>query len=99
MNKSPSRKVNELDNRGSHFYLALYWAEALAEQSQDSELQEKFKKVSQELSSNESKIVEELNGAQGNAVDIGGYFQPDQEKVSKAMRPSETFNSILKTLL
>ncbi|MDC0255485.1 NADP-dependent isocitrate dehydrogenase [Bacteriovoracales bacterium] len=99
MNKSPSRKVNELDNRGSHFYLALYWAESLSEQSQDSELQEKFKKVSQELSKNESKIVEELNGAQGNAVDIGGYFQPDQEKVSKAMRPSETFNSILKTLL
>ena len=60
---------------------------------------EEYKKVSEELSKNESKIVEELNGAQGNAVDIGGYFQPDQEKVSKAMRPSETFNSILKTLL
>ena len=99
MNKSPSRKVNELDNRGSHFYLALYWAEALSEQSEDTNLQEKFKQVSQDLSKNESKIVEELNEAQGNAVDIGGYYQPDQAKVSKAMRPSETFNSILKTLL
>jgi isocitrate dehydrogenase len=98
-NKSPSRKVNELDNRGCHFYLALYWAEALANQSKDSDLQTKFKSAFKQLSDNETKIVEELNNAQGNPVDIGGYYQPDQEKVSKAMRPSETLNAILNSLL
>ncbi|HNP17464.1 MAG TPA: NADP-dependent isocitrate dehydrogenase [Fulvivirga sp.] len=94
-NKSPSRKVNELDNRGSHFYLALYWAQALAAQSQDKELQSKFKDVAKELEANESKINDELISAQGNPVDIGGYYLPNEDKTTSAMRPSATFNSIL----
>ncbi|WP_143959735.1 NADP-dependent isocitrate dehydrogenase [Litoribacter populi] len=93
--KSPSRKVKELDNRGSHFYLAMYWAEALANQDKDAALKEVFGKVAKELQENEVKIVNELNEAQGSAVEIGGYFKPDEEKTSKAMRPSETLNSIL----
>lgn len=93
--KSPSRKVNELDNRGSHFYLALYWAEALAAQGKDPELREIFGKVATALAENEAKIVEELNSAQGSPVDIGGYYKPDADKTSKAMRPSQTFNEIL----
>ena len=94
--KSPSRKVNELDNRGSHFYLALYWAEALAAQDKDAALKQIFTKVEQALGENEAKIVEELNNAQGSAVDIGGYYKPDTQKTSEAMRPSKTFNEILK---
>ncbi|MFQ5432592.1 MAG: NADP-dependent isocitrate dehydrogenase [Nitrospinota bacterium] len=94
-NKSPSRKVHEIDNRGSHFYLALYWAQALAEQTDDKELQARFAKVAKELEDNEAKIVEELNAAQGKPVDIGGYYLPDPEKTSKAMRPSATFNAIV----
>ncbi len=94
-NKSPSRKVNEPDNRGSHFYFALYWAQALAEQTKDSELQSRFNTLADELESSETKIVDELNAAQGQPVDIGGYYQPDDELVSKAMRPSATFNAIL----
>lgn len=94
-NKSPSRRVGELDNRGSHFYLALYWAEAMAEQSDDSELKDLFTPLAKSLSDNESKIVEELNAAQGVAMDIGGYYRPDPEKASAAMRPSETFNKLL----
>ncbi len=94
-NKSPSRKCGELDNRGSHFYLAMYWAEALAEQTEDTDLQERFSKVAKELADNEAKIIEELNGAQGSPVDIGGYFLPDFEKTSKAMRPSATLNTII----
>ena len=94
-NKSPSRKVNELDNRGSHFYLAMYWAEALAAQSDDAELQTRFTGVAKELSANEAKIIDDLNAAQGSPVDIGGYFRPDLEKVSGAMRPSTTFNAII----
>ena len=94
-NKSPSRKVNELDNRGSHFYLALYWAEALAAQTKDSELQSHFSGLANELGANESTIVGELNDAQGNPVDIGGYFQPNEELASNAMRPSNTLNTIL----
>ncbi|WZL89176.1 NADP-dependent isocitrate dehydrogenase [Salinimicrobium sp. 3283s] len=93
--KSPSRKVNELDNRGSHFYLALYWAEALAEQEEDQELKAHFKEVSTKLQENEKQILQELIDAQGSAVDIGGYYQPEEEKVTSAMRPSETLNSIL----
>lgn len=93
--KSPSRKVRELDNRGSHFYLALYWAEALVAQSEDTELQAAFTGLAKSLSDNESKIVEELNNCQGDAVDIGGYYQPNPEKAEKAMRPSETLNSLL----
>jgi len=94
-NRSPSRKVNELDNRGSHFYLALYWAQALAEQSEDTELQARFSKLAQQLKDNEAKIIDELNAAQGQAVDLGGYFHADPEPVTKAMRPSTTFNAAL----
>lgn len=90
--KSPSRKVGELDNRGSHFYLALYWAQALAEQTGDAQLQESFKQLAAELSANEATIIQELNSAQGKPVDIGGYYHPDAELAAKAMRPSETFN-------
>ena len=97
--KSPSRKVGELDNRGSHFYLAMYWAKALAEQGEDAQLKEKFEKVYADLSSNEAKIVAELNNAQGVKVDMGGYYSPSDEKVSKAMRPSETFNQVINGLL
>ena len=97
-NKSPSRKVNELDNRGSHFYLALYWAEALSEQEGDSELQKIFTPLAQTLRSNEEKIVNELNEAQGSQVDLGGYYLPDEDKASAAMRPSETFNKALATI-
>ncbi|CAM4242853.1 NADP-dependent isocitrate dehydrogenase [Zobellia nedashkovskayae] len=96
--KSPSRKVNEIDTRGSHFYLAMYWAEALANQSKDAELQATFKKVFEVISAQESKIVDELMNAQGKPQDIGGYYKVDQELVSKAMRPSQTFNSILDTI-
>src|SRR5690554_528591 len=94
--KSPSRKVNELDNRGSHFYLALYWAVALAAQDKDQALKAIFGKVAEKLAENESTIVEELNSAQGKPVDIGGYYKPDATKAGEAMRPSKTFNEILK---
>ncbi|MCB0366931.1 MAG: NADP-dependent isocitrate dehydrogenase [Bdellovibrionaceae bacterium] len=98
MNKSPSRKCGELDNRGSHFYLAMYWAEALASQGEDSDLKSQFTQIAQQLEENEGKIVEELNGVQGTPVDMGGYYHPDQAKVSKAMRPSATFNRIIQSL-
>ena len=97
-NKSPSRKVNELDNRGSHFYLAMYWAQALASQSDDAELQVRFAPLAQTLANNEQQIVGELNGAQGDAVDIGGYYRPDPDKCASAMQPSETLNAALSTL-
>ncbi len=97
-NKSPSRKVNELDNRGSHFYLTLYWAQALAGQSKDTALQQQFAPVAEALAVNEQKIVGELNAAQGAAVDIGGYFHPDDQRAEQAMRPSHTFNKILASL-
>jgi isocitrate dehydrogenase len=93
--KSPSRKVGELDTRGSHFYLALYWAQALAAQTQDAQIQARFAKVAKQLADNEAKIVAELNAAQGRAVDLGGYFRPDPGLTSKAMRPSPTFNAIV----
>jgi isocitrate dehydrogenase len=93
--KSPSRKAKELDNRGSHFYLALYWAQALADQSKDIALQKTFAPIAKALSEKETKIVDELNGAQGVKMDIGGYYKPDVEKTSAAMRPSKTFNNIL----
>ncbi len=93
--KSPSRKVNELDNRGSHFYLATYWAEALANQNTNAELKEKFSPIAEQLIANESKIIEQLNGAQGKAEDLGGYYLPVSEKVDAAMRPSNIFNDIL----
>lgn len=94
-NKSPARKVGEIDNRGSHFYLAMYWAEALAAQSKDAELQARFAKVAQQLCGNEAKINEELIGAQGKPVDMGGYYHPNFDKTSKAMRPSATLNAII----
>tara|TARA_Y100000780_G_scaffold159130_1_gene144251 strand:+ start:140982 stop:143198 length:2217 start_codon:yes stop_codon:yes gene_type:complete len=97
-NRSPSRKVGELDNRGSHFYLALYWAQELAKQEKDSELKNHFSKIAEEMTGKESTIVEELNGAQGNAVDLQGYFHTNSEVVEKVMRPSTTLNSIIDNL-
>jgi isocitrate dehydrogenase len=97
-NRSPARKVGELDNRGSHFYLALYWAQALAEQTKDKELQAKFTKAAKELAENEAKILGELTGAQGKPQDIGGYFRPDFGKATKAMRPSATLNAIIDSI-
>jgi isocitrate dehydrogenase len=94
-NRSPSRKVGQLDNRGSHFYLALYWAEAAANQNRDPKLQETFTRVAAQLAENEAKIVDELNAAQGSAQDVGGYYDPNPELANKAMRPSETFNKII----
>ena len=93
--KSPSRKVGELDTRGSHFYLAMYWAEALAAQTQDPELRTRFATVAKQLAENETTIVVELNAAQGKPVDIGGYYRPNPELASKAMRPSPTLNAIV----
>ena len=97
-NRSPARKVGELDNRGSHFYLALYWAQALAGQTQDKELQSRFSKVAKELGANEVKIIGELAGAQGKPQDMGGYYRPDTVKTVKAMRPSATLNAIIDTI-
>ena len=94
-NKSPARKVGQIDNRGSHFYLALYWAQALADQVKDLELKTKFSSLARQLMENEAKINEELLAAQGKAVDMGGYYHPDFDKTSKAMRPSATFNAII----
>jgi len=93
--KSPSRKVNELDNRGSHYYLTLYWAEALAEQEDDTELKAQFAPLALALAENEGKINTELLAAQGKPVDIDGYFFPNPEKLSRAMRPSATFNALI----
>ncbi len=96
--KWPSRKVGEIDNRGEHFYFLLYLAKALAEQDEDKELKEKFSEVYEKLSSNEEKINEELLSAQGKPVDIGGYYYPDPEKTTAAMRPSKTFNEIVDSI-
>ncbi|MBP9794005.1 MAG: NADP-dependent isocitrate dehydrogenase [Flavobacterium sp.] len=96
--KSPARKVGQIDNRGSHFYLALYWAQALAKQTKDAELQAKFAPIAAELTANEAKIDTELIAAQGKAQAIGGYYHPSDEATEKAMRPSETFNTILSKL-
>jgi isocitrate dehydrogenase len=97
-NKSPARKVGQIDNRGSHFYFALYWAEALAAQNDDQELKAKFTKIFQQLAANEAKINEELLAAQGKPVDMGGYYHPDKTKVAKAMRPSATLNAIIDSI-
>ncbi|TWJ26406.1 NADP-dependent isocitrate dehydrogenase [Geobacter argillaceus] len=94
-NKNPARKVGQIDNRGSHFYLAMYWAEALAEQTKDKDLQTRFAKVAQQLHENETKINEELIGAQGKPQDLGGYYLTDPVKTEKAMRPSATLNAII----
>lgn len=96
--KSPARKVGEIDNRGSHFYLALYWAQALAAQNKDAELKAKFEPIAAELTANEAKIDAELIGAQGKPQEIGGYYHPNFELTDKAMRPSQTLNSILAKL-
>jgi len=98
-NKSPSRRVGELDNRGSHFYLAMYWAKALAQQTSDGELKASFTGVAQAFTKQEEKIVAELNAAQGPAMDVGGYYFADVKQAEKAMRPSETLNTILLALL
>jgi isocitrate dehydrogenase len=97
-NKSPSRTVNELDNRGSHFYLALFWAEALAEQKNDSGLRDQFSPLARTLRAQEQEIVRELNDAQGTPVDLGGYFLPDEGKATASMRPSKLFNDALASL-
>ena len=93
--KGPSRKVNELDNRGSHFYLALYWAEALANQDRDGELKAEFSEIFNQMSEQQDTIVKELIDCQGNVVNIDGYYLPDEQLTSSAMRPSKTLNSIL----
>jgi isocitrate dehydrogenase len=97
-NRSPARKVGQIDNRGSHFYLALYWAQALAAQTKDKELQARFKPLAETLAKNEAKINGELIGAQGKPVDLGGYYLPDDAKASAAMRPSATLNAALAAL-
>ena len=93
-NKSPSRKVHELDNRGSHFYLAMFWAQALAGQTEDTEIQSRFSGLAKELEEKENIIIEELNSAQGKELDLGGYYDPDEKKVTEAMRPSATLNAL-----
>ncbi len=94
-NKSPSRKVNELDNRGSHFYLAMYWAKALADQDQDPELKAQFTELAKELEASEKQVIRELNDVQGSAIELDGYFRPDEGKAASSMRPSATFNALI----
>jgi isocitrate dehydrogenase len=94
-NKSPSRKAGELDNRGSHYYLAMYWAQAMAQQSDAPELALRFAAIAAELEANEAAIVAELNSVQGVAADIGGYYLPNEDEAIAAMRPSTTLNRIL----
>ena len=96
--RNPSRRVNELDTRGSHFYLALYWAQKLAEQTKDAELQARFTDVARQMAENEEKIVQELNDAQGQAMEIGGYYRPVNDMAARAMRPSATLNAILDSM-
>ena len=96
--KSPSRKAGELDTRGSHFYLAMYWAQSLARQDEDAELKAAFTPVAEQLTNNESKIVDELNAVQGSVADIGGYYKPDRERVTAVMRPSTTLNAVIDSL-
>jgi isocitrate dehydrogenase len=98
-NRNPARKVGEIDNRGSHFYLAMYWAEALAAQSQDPELQARFTRVARQFADNEAKINGELIAAQGRPVDMGGYYHPDTALTAKAMRPSPTLNGIVDSII
>ena len=94
-NKGPSPKTGQLDNRGSHFYLTLYWAQALAAQTEDAELKARFAPLARTLAENEKKIVDELNAVQGKPADIGGYFVSDPDKAGPVMRPSPTFNAAL----
>jgi isocitrate dehydrogenase len=96
--KSPSRKVGELDNRGSHFYLAMYWAEELVRQNKDADLRSKFQYIAKELRSHENNIIEDLNKIQGTPVDLGGYYRPDEALIARAMRPNDEFNTILDSI-
>jgi isocitrate dehydrogenase len=96
--KSPSRKVGGIDNRGSHFYLAYYWAQELSAQTKDAELKRVFTPIASELEANEAVIVKELIDVQGKPIDVGGYYQPDPAKASAALRPSKTLNAILAKL-
>ena len=96
--KSPSRKVGELDNRGSHYWLARYWARELADQDEDAELAEAFAALAERLEADEEQIVGELNGVQGESVDLGGYYFVDRDKATQVMRPSETFNKAIDSL-
>jgi isocitrate dehydrogenase len=97
-NRSPLRRVGELDNRGSHFYLTLYWSRELSAQTEDAELAKRFAPLAERLEADEEKIVSELSEVQGSAVELGGYYHPDSEKAARAMRPSPTFNAALETL-
>ena len=97
--KSPQRKVGELDNRGSHFYLAMYWARALAAQTTDNDLRNGFAEIATRLERDEAAIVAELNGAQGRSVDIGGYYHPDPARTAQVMRPSATLNAVVDGML
>ncbi|MBL9140964.1 MAG: NADP-dependent isocitrate dehydrogenase, partial [Phycisphaerae bacterium] len=94
-NKGPARKVGDLDNRGSHFYLAMYWAKALAAQAKDKGMAAHFAPIAADMAANEAKIVAELNGVQGKPVDIGGYYHPDPKRAAAALRPSATLNAII----
>src|SRR5690606_30199516 len=96
--RSPARRLGQIDNRGSHFYLALYWAQALAAQDEDPELAQRFVRVAEELSTKEAQIAAELLDVQGSPVDLGGYYHPDEEKTFAAMRPSATFNAVIDDL-
>jgi isocitrate dehydrogenase len=97
-NRSPSRKTGELDTRGSHFYMALYWAESLAAQKDDAELANRFEPIAVALKANEERIVQDLRETEGKPQDIGGYYYPNPEKLGKALRPSKVFNTILEEL-
>jgi isocitrate dehydrogenase len=97
-NKSPSRKAGEIDNRGSHFYLALYWAQELARQTEDADLAAAFDQLATTLADNEQAITDELLAVQGSPVDIGGYYRPDEDRADDVMRPSKTFNEALASL-
>ncbi|MHA1611980.1 MAG: NADP-dependent isocitrate dehydrogenase, partial [Promethearchaeota archaeon] len=97
-NKSPSRKVNEIDNRGSHFYLTLYWAQILAAQNDDTEMKERFTELAKTLTDDETKIYQDLIEVQGKQVDLHGYYHPDDELATKMMRPSKIFNDALDAL-
>ena len=96
--RSPARKLGQIDNRGSHYWLARYWATELAAQRDDAELADRFSDVATELAAREDQILEELNGVQGHPVDMGGYYHPDEELVAEAMRPSTTLNAIIEAL-
>lgn len=97
-NKNPSRKVKEIDNRGAHYWVARYWAEELAKQTEDAQLQATFSKAAKDLAGGEAKILQDFIDCQGSAVDIGGYYRVDRQKADQAMQPSETFNSIIENL-